>query len=68
MKTRSRPTRDQDPATQPDVDDGETLAEKISRYCTDDFADKLTRHFHRAKRRALAELDTATTKDENRSA
>jgi hypothetical protein len=67
MKTRPKPKKESS-AAPPVTDRGETLPEKISRYCTSEFASSVTRHFHQAKRKALAERDAAASKDQNRSA
>jgi hypothetical protein len=53
MKSRSNPARESHTA-QSTADQGETLADKVDRYCTSEFAAKVTRHFQQAKRKAMA--------------
>jgi hypothetical protein len=67
MKSRSNPARESHTA-QSTADQGETLADKVDRYCTSEFAAKVTRHFQQAKRKAMAERDAAIAKDQSRSA
>jgi hypothetical protein len=55
-------------ADQAKGDPNETLADKIARYGSSEFAARVTRHFHQAKRKALMERDAALAKDQNRSA
>jgi hypothetical protein len=46
----------------------ETLADKMARYCSSEFTALVTRHFHQAKRKALAERDAIVAQNQNRSA